>query len=300
MTNSKTFANQSSWTKTVMAHDFVQDVSIDGNGHKIIYDGKKQRRLMSWTSFSRYCSDIAMGDIPQFILDNKRNFGKAIMEHMELLFRKKATTLEDEWFTTPEEKLACLKILEACVKNKYRMVGVEKPITNKYWYGITDFIVTETSRIGTAIVVEFKTRNNSELRQTDIFQVAIYWNLWKDLRIRPFCHNSTKAQVWVYNTKDNSLTIHKITPKQMKEALRQINAWLTVFKLDQYKFKDVSTIKGKAKPILPRLLEDIANEYGIEWTRRITRTKQFGAITAQDSDNITKDDRQDTISNTNN
>lgn len=217
----------------------TQEIYVKDNEN---YGKRTKKRLMSVSSFGKYLTTFKMDGIPQWILDNAKEFGSQVMTSMSLMLDNKneIKTYADveDYCLTQDVADCCKEILRTLTKEELRLKAVDKWVTNGYWEGVIDFVVREKTtqtRESRVRLIEFKTRNSDELRQTDILQIAIYKCLVEPFKLSNRSTSmTTPIEVWIYNKKTKKITTYKIG-KTFPRSIKWLNQILEFYGLNDYK-----------------------------------------------------------------
>lgn len=237
----------------------TQEIYIKNNEN---YGKRTKKRLMSVSGFSNYLNNFKFEGIPHWILDNAKEFGSQVMTSMGLILDNKDKIKTygdlDDYCFTQDVADCCKEILRTLTAQDLRLKAVDKWVTNGYWEGVIDFIVrekTNQTRESNVRLIEFKTRNSDELRETDILQIAIYKCLVEPFKLsNRSTTRTTPIEVWVYNKKTKKITTYKIG-KKFESYILKLNNWLVMYGLKEYKLEP--------HPI-GLSLEELEKDYGIK------------------------------------
>lgn len=236
MSNSKSIFNQ------FLEYNFAKnEVYLKDNED---YSKVTKKKLMSMSSFSNYLNSFVFDGIPKFALDNAKEFGSQVMDVMSVVLANKDNIklLEDvnNYALSTEIADCCKEVLYTLTKRNLRLKSVDKWITNGYWKGIIDFVVknsTLSKRTDTLpMIIEFKTRRNSEVKATDFLQLSIYKALVEPFNLISRQDITIPAEVWVYNKKTKKITTYRLNHVTYKHNLQLLNSMLEMYGLEEYKF----------------------------------------------------------------
>lgn len=134
----------------------------------------KSKRLLSWSAYNRGLSDCMLSGIPESVLDNARAIGSEFMEKLQYIFDNKILDIENVEYSTSQIRNMIIAFYNHLVKGKYKLLAVEKLITNFKWVGFIDCVVLN-SRKNQYEIWEIKTRSsNKDIKDSDFFQLNLY------------------------------------------------------------------------------------------------------------------------------
>ena len=200
----------------------------------------KNRRLLSWSAYNRGLSDCMLSVVPEQILDTAREIGKEFMEKLQYIFDNKIVDIENVDYSTSQIRNMIIAFYNHLVRGKYKLLAVEKLITNLKWIGFIDCVVLN-SRKNQYEIWEIKTRSqNKDVRESDFFQLNLYGGILNNRFItkKVIIVNKNTFEVIEYPLKSNMflMRINNMVPNEYKfniEALdcksRRIEGWEAEF-----------------------------------------------------------------------
>lgn len=238
-------ANTKNRVKNILFQDYSQLIKKVDEDTISTITGKK---LISFSSLTRYLSKLSLQSIPRYILENKRVFGSNVMRHLEELFNNKITDLSQYDFFSESEKLCVMEILRGITNENSKITNVETLITNNKFYGYIDLIIKSTINSKKYKIIEIKTSTSDKLEFRHKLQIAIYVSLLLDNNFgwhlnRPWL----LSEVWIYNTNSFKITKHRVSIPEVKRIIIWLNELLELWNLKDYKFEWVKKYDHKTK-----------------------------------------------------
>lgn len=222
-------------TRNIVLQDFSKFIK---KAEDRTYSKLTGKKLISFSSLTKYLSQLNLENIPRHILENARVFGKNVMEHFEELYRNKINDLTKYEFFSESEKACVIDILRKIEDQHCKIVTVETLITNDKFYGYVDFILKRRGGNQRYKIVELKTSTSNELKFRHKLQLAIYAGILLENDFVWFQNKPwIDLEVWIYNTKTCELTTHRVDFKEIRRITNELNKILELFDLSDYKFK---------------------------------------------------------------
>lgn len=131
--------------------------------------------LLSVSTLLSGLNKVKFANVPAQYLEMAAQDGKDVMVYLEYLWKEHVTydiALKLE-YPNPKIKSMVLAIYKFLADNRFKVIAFEKHISNGFWHGYIDLVVRDLDRQLTSLI-EVKTRNKSEVYDTDRLQVAVY------------------------------------------------------------------------------------------------------------------------------
>lgn len=136
------------------------------------YGKNKKRPLLSLSSWLKTYNKIKLADIPFQILEQARVEGSALMYWLEYIWKNKIKNIDDLNYESQKIQEMVFSVIQCLIDNNFKIVAIEKHVTNGYWHGYIDLIVKNKLQLFS--LVEIKTRTGFEVRDTDTLQLLVY------------------------------------------------------------------------------------------------------------------------------
>ena len=150
---------------SIIKQDFERMVDKKDNG--IFFCNQL---LLSPTRLTKTFSEIDMINIPENILNTRKEIGANLMSNLKTMFDNKTYNTND-LLINQRDRTYLNNLIDFFLDNKIRIRAVEKFITNGTFCGYVDVIAKWNSVV---VGFEIKCRNSNEIRFQDVVQSAIY------------------------------------------------------------------------------------------------------------------------------
>lgn len=169
--------NKQQWNNTrylnrVVNYDYEQHMFNKNDVWYYKYGKNKKRVLLSYSTWMSTFNKIKFDGIPTQILETAANDGKAVMFWLEYIYTNRIKDIDKLNYESQKIQEMVFGVIQLLIEKKWRIIAVEKHITNGYWHGYIDLIVKDASSL--IHLIEIKTRTGYELRNTDILQLMVY------------------------------------------------------------------------------------------------------------------------------
>lgn len=150
---------------SIIKQDFERMVDKKDNG--IFFCNEL---LLSPTRLTKTFSEIDMINIPENILNTRKEIGANLMTNLKTMFDNKTYNTND-LLINQRDRTYLNNLIDFFLDNKIRIMAVEKFITNGVFCGYVDVIAKWNSVV---VGFEIKCRNSNEIRFQDVVQTTIY------------------------------------------------------------------------------------------------------------------------------
>lgn len=136
------------------------------------YGKNKKRALLSFSTWLSAYNKIKLDGIPNNTLEIARIEGSALMFWLEYIWKNKIKDISTLNYESQKIQEMVYGAIQCLIDNNFKIVAIEKHITNGYWHGFVDLIVKDKSQL--FHIIEIKTRSGFEVRDTDTLQLLVY------------------------------------------------------------------------------------------------------------------------------
>lgn len=204
--------------KLMLETNFDKSMRFDGKIH--FYGNVPQ---LSVSSVLERFMWVKMANIPTNLLSEYAEEGKMVMEYLQMIHEKKMQDLSQiEWFSERIKNMV-LSILQTVINNEWKIMAVEKHISNGFWHGYIDMVIRD--KWSNYHIVEIKTRGNFDIRVTDLLQILSYSSMSK----------VQMCDLLIVNRKTFECHHHHVDRKRTRHVLISLNKWLEFLELIKYK-----------------------------------------------------------------
>lgn len=178
-----------------------EDIVERKNGAFFLKGGK--RPLISPTTLNLTLNKVAMSVIPDWILEQRRQAGVALMENLETMVKKRVYDTND-LLINERDRRNITNLMTFFMENNIRIEAVEKFITNGTFCGYVDMIGWWNKNL---CMFEIKLRNKQTIRLTDVIQSAMYKKMLCNIPAYIILLDDTGAVSW-FNVPSNRSHLH--------------------------------------------------------------------------------------------
>lgn len=136
------------------------------------YGKNKKRAMLSFSTWLKAYNKIKLDGIPFQTLEQARIEGQALMFWLDYIWKNKIKDIGNLNYESQKIQEMVFGVIQCLIDNKFKIIAIEKHITNGFWHGYIDMIVKD--KVGLISLIEIKTRSGFEVRDTDTLQLLLY------------------------------------------------------------------------------------------------------------------------------
>lgn len=170
--NWETYTVRASIIKKILKFDFENIVEKFKDHWKLKGASKM---LISVSSLLKLANDYKYYPVPNHILENSRNHGLEVMRLLKEIFDNRIEDVNN-LLGNYNDKKTVRAIIDFLIENNFKVLAVEKMITNGSFIGFIDLIVVRRNpkKYNEYFIIEIKCRNSHEPTLQDKMQCSFY------------------------------------------------------------------------------------------------------------------------------